>query len=170
MTTTTPEYALNIFEENKHGFYSISTHYVMRDRSSWKGIFGHNSVYYALDHITATCQGSNDKPEDSVYAWQITVHHLYNPDLRELKATTALIESVHKKMQKQKERIGAPTTFGQFCVRLAVALKVKKFVYYRESTASYMEFSLADGQQFIDNLVRMWQEKRRHQNAAWASL
>ena len=108
-----------------------------------------------LCNFEVSCQSDRTSERDS-YGWRANYRSFHRIDLDLATAIQKTLGKVDKDLGKLNDQLGYPSTFGDFCVRIGLVLKVAGFV--QEGEWGVHRLSIGDGKGRIDNLIRNWRE------------
>lgn len=68
----------------------------------------------------------NGKPKNEIYGFSLEYRQVYSLDLEEAEWMVKTLRRAHRIMKNLEGQFGHPTTFGQYCQRVAHVFKVKE--------------------------------------------
>jgi hypothetical protein len=124
----------------------------------------------ALDGLRFRCQGENDRRERGVYGFDAKYMSQYSTDLREAERMVQTLRKIEKGMQKFTDTRGYVKTFGDYVGRLAELMKAETIIEIKKSGTFYSDGdyrfrTVGDGVNWIDGLVRDWQNEGKKEDA-----
>lgn len=144
------------------------------NRHRWTGYGGLSSYAdNALSHLVLECYG--DQRTHKLYrGYEYKLKDIYSVNEREVVAMAKVMTGIENALKKAREKDGEALSFGQFCLRVAKAVKAQYFLFlklnakelgYQDDERWHIR-SLAEGQSHIDYEIRKWQEAGKEQEAA----
>ena len=127
---------------------------------------GHSSLggyaENALSHLVVETWGSHKTRRVPDY-YECRVKEVYSANSGEAAAMAKLLLGIERTLLKAKEIDGEALSFGQYCLRVAKAVKATRFLTRpsegrKAVTGEDWDVrTLADGQSWIDYEIRKWQ-------------
>lgn len=114
-------------------------------RFHWSsGLESVNGLYVKNLEIGNQC---DDNQHDTVsYGWNVEYRNCYSVDLNKAKQMAATLTVLDQRIQKLRDELGYPTTYGQYVARVASAMKITAIVFNRERDGVRQgEFELSPG-------------------------
>src|SRR5262245_33521336 len=162
---------LVISEKTEHGYYHqygriTTTKY--ESGAGWVpyGLDDYYSDGLLYSGLRATCQGSQDtrnsQEREPVYGFSMAYIDEHNVDLRKAKRMVRTLDLVERRLAKMAETRGHVTSWGEYAGRVAEAFGCKGIIIqksdeaYRRSGYKYETFSIGDGVNRANYMVRQW--------------
>jgi hypothetical protein len=144
--------------------------------SSWEDDNSFHSLQVSSQGNSTT--GADDRettPEQrKLYGWEIEYREPISVRLREAERMAKTLRTIHRKLDKLREKYGDPPTYGAFLLRVADAVGAIKIIAYADphrirssyDDNDYRFMSLDIGARHVDNLEHDWKEKGRKEEPA----
>ena len=146
------ETRLMMRSEISSSYLVYTGHVVRHDGNQWTGVRDYDDWTLANLAVRAQAERDSERP----YGWQVGIQASDILDSATLAKAARDLSRIEKRMDKYAETEGAPTSFGQFCNRVARALGCVGIVTHRanqrgtEYESSQMTWTLADMAHVID--------------------
>jgi hypothetical protein len=157
---TTPVF--RIYDEAKSGYYHVycEPQQWNENKQRWECF---SSSFDDLRYFILSCQCSADSPVP--YAWSAEYRGGY-VDSENIGVIAKTLAKIDKGLKRMNEEEGAALSYGQFCIRVARTLGIRKFLVYQGVDSHLHELTLSEAQFRIDSLTADWLEKYRNKSAA----
>lgn len=125
------------------------------------------------DSYRITCQGSNDKRTDGVYAWEGEFEDIGSLNLMRAEKCVKALKHVRSAMERIAKDWGRPASFGQFCLHQAKAIGAAGVYLVKEGDRRHcwdemdlISYTVTEGASAIDWKIDRWRHDDGQQEAA----